>query len=147
VRRFFSRHTFTLMELDMNQTGLFVRALCGSALLAASASAFAQTSDATVPPAAAAKQASEIASGADPARWHDDDASRASRLATLKKEIGAAHAEAQRACARQAAGDRAACMADAKATYMKEMANAETQVDAAPGGSVTTTISRAGGKP
>ena len=117
-------------------------ALCGALFLAASTGAVAQTSDATVPPAAAAKQASEVASGADPARWHDGDDSRAARLATLKKEIGAAQAEAQRACAQQPANARAACLADAKATYQKDMAGAEAQVDAAPGGSVTTTITK-----
>lgn len=123
----------------MIQTRFFIPAL---ALVAASAAAFAQTSDATVPPAAAAKQAVEVTSGADPARWHQDDASRASRLATLKKEIGAAQAEAQRACNKLAASERPSCLADAKATYVREMAKAETQVDAAPGGSVTTTVTK-----
>lgn len=123
----------------MVQTRLVVPALV---LFVASAAALAQTSDATVPPAAAAKQASEVASGAEPARWHQDDATRASRLATLRKEIGAAQAEAQRACGKQATSARAACMADAKATYVREMANAETQVDTAPGGSVTTTVTK-----
>lgn len=117
-------------------------AFCGAALLAASAIASAQSTDATVPPAAAAKQAGEVASGADPARWHAGDDSRAARLATLKKEIGAAQAEAQRACAQQPANARAACLADAKATYQRDMAGAETQVDTAPGGSVTTTVTK-----
>ena len=123
----------------MIQTRFFMSAL---ALLAASAAAFAQTSDATVPPAAAAKQSSEVAGGAYPARWHQDDASRASRVATLKKEIGAAQAEAQRACNKLAASEQSSCLADARATYVKEMANADTQVDAAPGGSVTTTVTK-----
>lgn len=113
-------------------------AFCLSALLA-SAAAAAQTSDATVPPAAA-KQASEVASGADPARWTQDDATRASRLATLKKEIGAAQAEALGACAKQAANARSACVAAARARYQQDMAGAEAQVDTAPGGSVTTTV-------
>ncbi|MDQ2819701.1 MAG: hypothetical protein M3Y65_04780 [Pseudomonadota bacterium] len=119
---------------------LIPHALFCGALLTAGAASFAQTSDATVPPAAAVKQASEMTSAADPARWHQEDASRASRLATLKKEIGAAQAEAQRACSKETANARAACMADAKAMYVKEMAGAEAQVDAAPGGSVTTTV-------
>lgn len=123
----------------MFQTRQLMHFLSASALLCASAASMAQTGDATVPPAAAAKQASEVASGADPARWHQDDSSRAARLATLKKEIGAAQAEAQRACAKQPSSARTACLAEAKATYQKDIAGAETQVDAAPGGSVTTT--------
>jgi hypothetical protein len=121
---------------------LFTRTLSASALLFASATGFAQTSDAVVPPAAAAKQSAEVTSGADPARWYKDDGSRATRLAILKKEIGAAQAEAQRACGKLQASARAGCMADAKATYAKEMAGAEAQVDAAPGGSVTTTVTK-----
>ena len=113
--------------------------LCAAALLVASATAFAQTSDATVPPAAAAKQASEVASNADPVRWSMDDGSRATRLANLKKEIGAAQAEALAACAKQAADTRSGCVAAARATYQKDMATTEKQVDTAPGGSVTTT--------
>jgi len=123
----------------MFQTRQLMHMFCASTLLAASAASMAQTGDAAVPPAAAAKQAGEMASGADPARWYKDDGSRAARLATLKKEIGAAQAEAQRACARQAASARTSCLADARATYQREMAGAEAQVDAAPGGSVTTT--------
>lgn len=116
--------------------------LCFAALLSSSTAAFAQTSDAAVPPAAAAKQASEVASGSDPVRWYKDDGSRAAQLAALKKEIGAAQAEAQRACAKQPANGRAACVADAKATYERDMAGADAQVDAAPGGSVTTTVTK-----
>ena len=116
--------------------------LCTAALFVVSTAAFAQTNDALVPPAAAAKQASEVASGSDPARWYKDDGSRAAQLAALKKEIGAAQAEAQRACARQHANTPAACLADAKATYQSEMGGADAQVDAAPGGSVTTTVTK-----
>lgn len=126
----------------MFQSPLLRSALCGAALLLASMTASAQNTDTTVPPAAAAKQASEMASGADPARWNQEDGSRASRLSTLKKEIGAAQAEAQRACARQAASARNACLAAARATYQKDMAAAPAQVDTAPGGSVTTTVTK-----
>lgn len=118
------------------------QAVCATLLATVSIAAFAQSSDTTVPPAAAAKQASEVASGADPARWHQQDDSRPARLATLKKEIGAAQAEAQRACAKQDASTRASCLADARATYQRDMAGAEAQVDAAPGGSVTTTVTK-----
>ena len=126
----------------MFQTSCIIRALCTTALLSASMAASAQSSDTNVPPAAAARQYGEVASGADPARWHQTDDSRAARLATLKKEIGAAQAEAQRACATQAANARSSCMADAKATYLRDMAGAEAQVDTAPGGSVTTTVTK-----
>lgn len=120
----------------------FYTALCAAALLLASAAASAQTSDATVPPAAAVKQAGEVASGADPARWSQDDSTRASRLATLKKEIGAAQAEALSACTRQGQNAGSACVAAARARYQKDMAGAEAQVDTAPGGSVTTTVTK-----
>lgn len=115
---------------------------CAALLATASIAAMAQSSDTTVPPAAATRQASEVASGVDLARWHQQDDSRPARLATLKKEIGAAQAEAQRACAKQEAGTRNACLAEAKATYQRDMAGAEAQVDAAPGGSVTTTVTK-----
>lgn len=118
------------------------KVLLAALLVGASSAVLAQTSDATVPPAAAARQAGEVASPADPARWTQDDGSRASRLATLRKEIGAAQAEALRACAAQAAGARTGCVAAARASYQRDMAGAEAQVDTAPGGSVTTTVTR-----
>ncbi|WP_332877589.1 hypothetical protein [Massilia sp. S19_KUP03_FR1] len=124
----------------MFQFKYFSTGLCAAALLLASAAAFAQTSDATVPPAAAARQASDVASGADPARWTQDDTTRASRLAILRKEIGAAQAEALSACAKQVPAARGACVAAAKARYQQDMAGADAQVDTAPGGSVTTTV-------
>lgn len=123
-------------------TSMMRTLLCTAALLSASTAALAQTSDAAVPPAAAAKQASEVASGSDPARWYKDDGSRAAQLAALKKEIGAAQAEARRACAKQPANARAACLDEARATYQRDMAGADAQVDAAPGGSVTTTVTK-----
>jgi hypothetical protein len=126
----------------MFQPSFTIPSLCATALFALSLAATAQSNDTSVPPAAAAKQSSEVASGADPARWHQQDDSRAARLATLKKEIGAAQAEAQRACAKQAASARGACMTEAKATYQHDMAGAESQVDMAPGGSVTTTVTK-----
>jgi hypothetical protein len=126
----------------MFQPSFTIPSLCATALFALSLAATAQSNDTSVPPAAAAKQSSEVASGADPARWHQQDDSRAARLATLKKEIGAAQAEAQRACAKQAASARGACMTEAKATYQHDMADAESQVDMAPGGSVTTTVTK-----
>ena len=111
-------------------------------LLVAGTAAVAQTSDATVPPAAAAKQSGEVASGADPARWTRNDDTRTERVATLKKEIGAAQAEALRACEAGAASARSACVAAARTRYQQDMAGADAQVDSAPGGSVTTTVTK-----
>lgn len=121
----------------------FSSGLCAAALLLASAAASAQTGDAAVPPAAAAKQAGEMASSADPARWSQDDGTRASHLATLKKEIGAAQAEALSDCTRQGQHAGSACVAAARARYQKDMAGAAAQVDTAPDGSVTTTVTKA----
>jgi hypothetical protein len=106
-----------------------LRALLGAcALLAAAGAAPAQEStDSNVPPATAQKQASEIARG-DPARWFREDATAAQRLRTLQKEIGAGLQEAQGACRKMAAGPRATCMSEARATYQQEMAGARAQV-------------------
>ncbi len=114
---------------------LSLRALLGAcALLAAVGPAQAQTAtdtstDANVPPATARKQASEIAHG-DPARWYRDDATMAQRLRTLQKEIGAGLQEAQGACRKMPAAERAGCMKEARATYQQEMAAARAQVAA-----------------
>ena len=119
----------------MNQPGqLSLRALAGAcALLAAIGAAHAQTAtepastDSNVPPATAAKQAREIAHG-DPSRWFREDATMAARLRTLQKEIGAGLQEAQGACRKLAAAERAGCMSEARATYQKDMAGARAQL-------------------
>lgn len=110
--------------------------LCGACacLLGATPLAHAQTqtqartsSDALVEPAAASKQAREIAQG-DPARWYREDATSQARLRTLQKEIGAALQEAQNACKKMPAAERNACMQEARATYQRDMAQARERV-------------------
>lgn len=97
-----------------------------AACLAAGAFAGAHTvqaqagSDATVSPAASAKQAREIANG-DPVRWYREDANSAQRMRTRQKEIGAALDEAKNACRQGPAAERPACLKAAQATWEKEM--------------------------
>jgi hypothetical protein len=100
----------------------------------------AQTNDdSAVGKAVAAKQAREIRNG-EPARWHRDDPSRQARLRTLQKEIGAAYQEAKNACREGVAAERNACLKEARATYEQDMKNAPSQLDAAPEGSVQTSV-------
>lgn len=114
-------------------TRLLRAALC--ALLLPAAALAQHTSDATVPPAAARQQASEIARG-DPARWYSADATEQERLRTLQKEIGAAYAEAKAACNALAAAERPACLKQARDTWQQDLANARQQLDATPQGGV-----------
>ena len=98
------------------------RLLGGCLLAGAAACASAQSStDATVSPPAAAKQAREITQG-DPARWYREDATGAQRMRTRQKEIGAALSEAKNACRQGLAGERQACLKAAQETWKKEMA-------------------------
>ena len=83
----------------------------------------AQATDKTTPPQNAQLQQSDIAKG-DPARWYQDDASAAAQLRTLRKEIGAALAEANIACKQGPAAERRRCLQEARATYQQDMANA-----------------------
>jgi hypothetical protein len=69
-----------------------------------------------------------------------DDGGRQARLRTLQKEIGAAYEEAKKACGSAGAAGRSACLKEARASYEQEMKNAPAQLDAAPGGSVQTTV-------
>ncbi|WP_313033239.1 hypothetical protein [Massilia alkalitolerans] len=85
------------------------------------------SSDALVDPAAASKQAREIAQG-DPARWYREDATSQARMRTLQKEIGAALQEARNACKKAPAAERNACMQEARAVYQRDMAQARAQV-------------------
>lgn len=100
-------------------------------LLVAMVAAKAQTpsSDASVDPATAAKQAREIARG-DPNRWFKEDMSGQARLRTLQKEIGAAQHEALFACQKGPARERSACVKEARAIYQRDMAGAPAQVSA-----------------
>jgi hypothetical protein len=114
------------------------------ATLLAAAGAHAQqqaqtNDDSTVGKAVAAKQANEIKRG-EPARWRRDDPSRQARLRTLQKEIGAAWQEAKNACREGPAAERSACLKEARATYEQDMKNAPSQLDAAPQGSVETSV-------
>lgn len=83
----------------------------------------AQAQDQTTPPQNAQLQQQEIARG-DPARWYQEDASAAAQLRTLRKEIGAALAEARLACKQVPAAQRTRCLQEARATYQQDMANA-----------------------
>lgn len=89
----------------------------------ACAACAAQAADKTTPPQNAQLQKSEIAKG-DPARWYQDDTSSAAQMRTLRKEIGAALAEANIACKQGPAAERKRCLQEARATYKQDMANA-----------------------
>jgi hypothetical protein len=136
------------MEENMRQPQASWRAIALAALLSAAAGAHAQAQgpdqarahdDSTVDKAVAVKQSGEIRRG-DPGRWYREDPSRPARLRTLQKEIGAAYEEAKHACREAAAAGRGACLKEARTTYEQEMKNAPAQLDAAPEGSVQTTV-------
>jgi hypothetical protein len=132
------------MEECMRQSQGFRQALALAALFAAVGAAHAQNQsqandDSAVDKAVKVKQAGEIRRG-DPSRWYQGDQSRQARLQTLKKEIGAAYAEAKNACRESAATERSACLKEARATYEQDMKNAPAQLDAAPAGSVRTSV-------
>jgi hypothetical protein len=101
------------------------------ALAAGAAATAQQFDDSTVAPAVAQKQQQEIRNGG-PARWSKPDNTMQARLANLHKEIGAAYAEAKRACAEQSKGERSACLADARTTYRNDMASARDLATAPP---------------
>ena len=97
---------------------------CGAivALAAATGAARAQDDQGGVtPPQNAKLQQQEMAKG-DPARWYKEDATSAEQTRTLRKEIGAALAEATAACKKGPAAEREACLRDARATYQRDMA-------------------------
>jgi hypothetical protein len=75
----------------------------------------------TTPPQNAQLQRQEIAKG-EPARWSKPDQNTAEQSRTLRKEIGAALAEARQACQQGPAGERKACLKDAQQTYQDDMA-------------------------
>jgi len=88
---------------------------------AAMACAAAHAQD-TTPPPSAVLQKHEIARG-DPPRWSQPDLSDAARTRTLRKEIGAALAEARQACRQGPASERGACLKDAQSTYQHDLAD------------------------
>ena len=83
--------------------------------------AFAVQAQDTTPPQNAALQRQEIANG-DPARWQRADTTPAEQARTLRKEIGAALAEAKQACAKGPAAERPACLKQAQDTYRHDLA-------------------------
>jgi len=91
-------------------------------VMLACAALAAQAQD-TTPPQNVQLQQQEIAKG-DPARWHQEDTTASAQMRTLRKEIGAALAEARLACKKGPATERAACMKDAQDTYQRDLANA-----------------------
>ncbi len=91
-------------------------------VMLACAALAAQAQD-TTPPQNVQLQQQEIAKG-DPARWHQEDTTKSAQMRTLRKEIGAALAEAKLACKPMPAPERAACLKEAQATYQRDLANA-----------------------
>jgi hypothetical protein len=111
----------------MDAQTLTRRLLLACLLAGAGGIAGAQSSnDAMVAPAAASKQAQEIARG-DPARWYREDATAQQQWRTRQKEIGAALDEAKRACAQGPAAERAGCLKAAQETYKEELAAARAE--------------------
>jgi hypothetical protein len=80
----------------------------------------AQAQD-TTPQQNVALQQQEIAKG-DPARWYREDKNAAEQARTLRKEIGAALAEARLACKQAPAPERRACLKEAQDTYQRDLA-------------------------
>jgi hypothetical protein len=121
---------FYFMEDSMKKT-FDVKRVFAAGLLAASAisssAALAQASnDAMVAPAAASKQAHEIARG-DPVRWYREDATTQQRWRTRQKEIGAALDEAKNACRQGPAPERSGCLKAAQETWKEEIAAARAE--------------------
>jgi len=128
---------FHFMENKMNTHFDFKRMVAAGLLAAvgtlASSGALAQTSnDAMVAPAAASKQAREMARG-DPVRWYREDATTQQRMRTRQKEIGAALDEAKNACRQGPAPERASCLKAAQETWKEEMAAARAEANVQPG--------------
>lgn len=96
------------------------RIVTGVMMACAVWAAHAQQQD-TTPPQNAQLQRQEIARG-EPARWSQSDSSTAEQTRTLRKEIGAALAEARQACNKGPAGERSACLKEAQHTYQDDMA-------------------------
>ncbi len=90
-------------------------------VMMACAALAAQAQEDTTPPQNAQLQRQEIARG-EPARWSRPDASSAEQARTLRKEIGAALAEAKRACQQGPAPERGACLKEAQQTYRDDLA-------------------------
>jgi hypothetical protein len=100
-----------------------MKSILAVAMLAACCAAQAQVT----PPEVAAHQRQELRHG-DPARWSRPDSSTSAQMATLRKEINAALAEARTACKQMDRGDRADCMKEAQANYTADLHNMRQQI-------------------
>ena len=89
-------------------------------VMMACAALAAQAQD-TTPQQNVQLQHQEIAKG-DPARWYQEDTTAPAQARTLRKEIGAALAEARLACKKGPAAERGACLKQAQDTYQHDMA-------------------------
>jgi hypothetical protein len=92
-------------------------------LLAACCAAQAQVT----PPEVEKHQRQELRHG-DPARWSKADRTEAQQLATLRKEINAALAEARAGCKQLEQAERADCLKEAQATYAADLGNMRQQL-------------------
>jgi hypothetical protein len=126
---------FHIKELNMDFAMTGGRLLAAALLAAVCSPALAQSNDALVAPAAASKQAQEIARG-DPVRWYREDATSAQRWRTRQKEIGAALDEAKNACRQGPAPARQACLQAAQATWNEEMQAARAEAGMVAGAAV-----------
>jgi len=97
------------------------RIVSGVMLACAALAVQAQEVTDTTPPQNAQLQRQEIARG-EPARWSQGDVTSADRARTLRKEIGAALAEAKQGCQKGPASERSACLKEAQQTYHDDMA-------------------------
>lgn len=92
-----------------------------SGVMMAGAALAAHAQQDTTPPQNVQLQHQEIARG-EPARWSRPDQTTAEQARTLRKEIGAALAEARQACGKGPANERSACLKEAQQTYHDDMA-------------------------
>ena len=121
------------MKTHINLKRMLAAGLLAGAGACATTAALAQSSnDAMVAPAAASKQAREIARG-DPVRWYREDATTQQRWRTRQKEIGAALDEAKHACRQGPAPERSACLKAAQDTWKEEMTAARAEAGVQPG--------------
>jgi hypothetical protein len=102
----------------------------GVAMACALLVAHAQQQD-TTPPQNAQLQKQEIANGT-PARWSNTDQSSSEQSRTLRKEIGAALAEAKQACQKGPPAERGNCLKQAQQTYQDDMAKVAQTVAQSP---------------
>ncbi|HEY5800323.1 MAG TPA: hypothetical protein VIT92_08875 [Burkholderiaceae bacterium] len=64
----------------------------------------------------------------DPPRWTTEDTTPEARYRTSKKEAGAAYQEALWECKKMAAGERGACLKQARDQYNLDLAEARTKL-------------------